>query len=96
MINSAKADEGSLSPETDPSPVSHLTMRATLSHKGRGQEDSHRFARRANLSRLGVIDFIPKSPASFRTSRLDQRGVAHVINAVRDAVDAAVSQDGRR
>ena len=35
----AKADEGSLSAETDPSPVSNeLTLiRSTLSHKGRGE-----------------------------------------------------------
>jgi hypothetical protein len=30
-------DEGFTSAERDPSPVSHLTMRATLSHKGRGE-----------------------------------------------------------
>src|SRR5882672_9756441 len=35
-------DEGSLSAETDPSPVSHLAMRATLSHKGRGQVSAAR------------------------------------------------------
>jgi pimeloyl-ACP methyl ester carboxylesterase len=40
----AKADEGSLSAETDPSPVSHLAMRATLSHKGRGEERRERMA----------------------------------------------------
>ena len=30
-------DEGSASAERDPSSVSHLSMRATLSHKGRGE-----------------------------------------------------------
>ena len=41
MINSAKADEGFVSAERDPSPGSHLTMRATLSHKPtRGEGNS--------------------------------------------------------
>jgi hypothetical protein len=33
-------DEESAFAEKDPSPVSHLAMRATLSHKGRGKEET--------------------------------------------------------
>jgi hypothetical protein len=42
----------------DPSPVSHLTMRATLSHKGRGEV---RGAGRKNYI-PPILDDIPESP----------------------------------
>jgi hypothetical protein len=111
-LREAKADEGSLPAETDPSSGTDC-VRATFSHKGRREGAAAivpfpRLRDRTDLpdGRIAQIRVqpLPKKYFAFPVGQIKsttravpsrKRGVAHVINAGRDAVDAGGARDVR-
>jgi len=111
-LREAKADEGSLSVETDPSSGTDC-VRATFSHKGRREGavaivPFPRLRDQTDLpdgrtAQIRVQSFSQKYFAfpvgqiksTTRAIPFRKRGVAHVINAGRDAMDAGGARDVR-